>query len=147
MTPTYVTNKPLDQDQLQQFIIELLEKDLIPSNPALDNIIKTYNEFEKQPNRTIKNLKYDIELGKVVSGDIYRLNFALSHIAVMPDRQELYFIMDNSKIICVYRYSESVSGEELFLYLTSILDRYDIIPLFNPAEEELLEIAGVPELQ
>ena len=142
----YLTNKSINEDQLQEFLSRLLDAGIIAPSNALDNILSTYKHFLANPNHTYKHRVYDLEQGKVVAGTIQRMNFALSHIGIIDsaDNKKLLFILDGTKVICTYEFKNTFTGADVYYFIVSLLSEgFNVIPLLNPSKEEIEEIVGV----
>lgn len=134
----YVTNKSLKEDQLQHVLVRLLEDDVIPSSAPLTSIIRTFQEYENQPDKEFVSKVYNLELGKTVDKPIRRFNFALDYIAVLEDKNEIYFLLDNSKIVCIYEYKQELTAIDVYLALTTYLDTFNI-EVFMAKDVEAVE--------
>lgn len=126
MSIEFVTDKPLGKDQLQALLRHLLTEGAIPKTAPLDNILKTYEEYERDPTKKFINKKYDLETGTVVEGEIARFNFALDYVAILTEKNEIYFCLDKSKIVCIYEYEKHLSATDLYLLISTYLDEFDI---------------------
>lgn len=138
----YVTEKSLDQDQLQALLTKLLADNVIPESSPLTNIIRTYEEYINNPDKEFISKVYDLELGKVIDAPIERFNFALDYVCVMKESNEIYFLLDNSKIVCVYDYHKHLTAFDVYLTLTSYLDEFNVEVFMADDTSELEEYVG-----
>ena len=137
-----LTNKSLDQDQLQAILQALLDDKIIETSTPLDSILNNFHEYTKNPNKQFRNTIYKLELGKAVEDVIPRFNFAIDHIGIMENERELYFFVDGTRIIASYKYSDKVSHSDLFYHLVTMTQKYDVNILRDPSKEEIEEIIG-----
>lgn len=143
----YLTEKGLLEDQMYQVLSLLHDKGMVSSSSALTTILNAFNRLEKNPEFRIVDNIYDIDQHKVVSSQVEPMNFALSHVAVMSERNEVYLFLDNNRLIFVYDLTDSFQPMEVYMYLISVLqspDHYNlnIIPLLDPDKDAIEEIIG-----
>ena len=145
----YLTEKGLLQDQMYQVLKVLNDKGMVASSSALDTIINAFTKLEKSPDFRITDNIYCPVQHKIVNQTVEPMNFALSHVAVMSEKKEIYMFLDNNKLIFVYELTDKFDPQEVYFFLISILedpDHYNlsITPLLDPDQEAIEEIIGVP---
>ena len=143
----YLTEKGLLEDQMYQVLKLLHTKDMIASSSALDTILNAFDRLEKSPTFRITDNIYSIEEHKIVSSVVEPMNFALSHVAVMTEKNEIYMFLDNNRLIFVYELTDKYQPMEVYFYLCSIMNdpnlyNLNIIPLLDPDKEAIEEIIG-----
>lgn len=148
MTVKYLTEKGLFEDQMYQVLKLLHEQDMIAGSSALDTIVNAFKKLEISPDYRITDSIYDPTQHKVVQAVVEPMNFALSHVAVMSDKNEIYMFLDNNKLIFVYELTTTYQPMEVYMYLVSILgepDKYNLgfVPILDPDTDAIEEIIGV----
>lgn len=144
----YLTEKGLFEDQMYQ-LLDILEKEgMVSSSSALDTIVRTFKKLEISPDYRITDSIYDTEKHKIVQGVVEPMNFALSHVAIMTEKNELYMFLDNNKLIFLYELTNKYNPMEVYMYIVSILgesDKYNFgfTPLLDPDTDAIEEIIGV----
>jgi hypothetical protein len=145
--PKYLTNKGLLEDQMYQVLKILNNKNMISSSSALDTILNAFDRLEKNPSFRITDNIYDIDQHKVINTVVEPMNFALSYVAVMTEKNEIYMFLDNNRLIFVYELTNNYQPMEVYLYLMSIMGdpqyyNLNVTPILNPDTEAIEDIIG-----
>lgn len=148
MSVKYLTEKGLFEDQMYQVLTLLHTQDMIAGSSALDTIVNAFKKLEISPDYRIVDSIYDPAQHKVVQAVVEPMNFALSHVAVMSDKNEIYMFLDNNKLIFVYELTTTYQPMEVYMYLVSVLgepDKYNLgfVPILDPDTDAIEEIIGV----
>ncbi len=140
-----VSSKDINVDQLQDLLGDLLAEGVIPDSAPLSTILRVHREYKNDPNREFITKVYDVDAGKVVDMPAPRFNFALDFVAILASKPELYFILDNTKIVCVYDYDgNAFTAEEVYMIISSMFDRYTFEIVMVETKDELETYIGVP---
>lgn len=143
--PDMPAKRGITENQLQDLLADLLAENVIPESAPLNLILRVHNNYKNNINAEFKSKVYDLDLGYVVDDVVPRFNFALDYVCVLKERDEIFFVLDNSKIVCIYDFDkQAYTSEMVYMILTSMLDKYnfEVMLLDNTAAFE--EYVGIP---